>query len=188
MLGKKGFIELSKTVTSSADSFIAFSDDSVELRNALKNLVGDGICNSFEDGNSKPLDDFDNAANAMIQTLDGLQEFAKTEIVDIRDTFGANLESRVNAVEDVFDQYQRILNPAFYAGPAIALGVIFMIGIILAWMKFELSSYFCVQTWIFLPIFYGFITISAFIIAFIGVALVANAGKKCYKTCLFIHV
>ena len=177
----KGFIRLSDKVTGLADSFISVGNDSTVLRDSLIDQLDDGICNSFEGGNANPLAEIDDLASELVTVLDQLQEFAKSDVIDIKDTFGSNLEDRVNSVEDRIDLWQSILNPAFYAGPAIGLGFIFMIGIILAWVKIKFCClYFCIQTWIILPFFFIFFTASILTIAAVGTALVANAGKDSY--------
>ncbi len=174
--GTQGFIKLSDKVEATANSFITLGDDTVVIRDSLKAQVDEGLC-SFAGGNSKKSAEFDEAALTLIDVLDGLQEFAKNEVTDIRDTFGANLEGRVNRVESTTDQYERILNPAFYAGPAIGLGFVFMTGLILAWLRIKMPMYFCVQTWFFLPLFFIFFTFSFIVIVGVGLVAVANAGK-----------
>ena len=152
-------------------------DDSAILRDSLIDQIDEGICNSFQGGNANPLAEIDNLASELVIVLNELQEFAKAEVIDIKETFGSDLESRVNAVEDTTDYYESVLNPAYYASPAIVFGFIFMIGIILAWVNIKFGIYFCIQTWVILPLFFIFFTVSIIAIAAVGIALVGNAGE-----------
>lgn len=171
----QGFIGLAEKVASTSDSFISFSEESEQLRDSLQVLIDQGICGSFQGGNGNVLDEFDTPANALNDALGALQEFAQTDVTEIKETFQSNMESAVNDVEDIVEVYESSTNAAYYAGPAIAFGLLFMIGIVLASMNSKFKLYFLLQTWLFLPLFFIFFTVSILIIVVVGIALVANA-------------
>lgn len=156
---------------------IEFGQNSVPLRNTLVDMIDEGLCKSFEGGNANPEEEFDDAATTLVVILTALQDFAKNDLTDIRDTFATDIISIGSQMTNTTDITERIANPAYYAGPTIALGAVLFIGILLAWCEMRSPFYFCIQTWIIMPLFFVLITVSIVVITIVGAVLVANAGK-----------
>jgi hypothetical protein len=173
-------MRLSSKIIGTADSFITFADESETLRDSLVELIDEGICSAAQGGNGKSDDvtnEFDAAAATLVDILTQLQSFADNDVTQIRDSFGQDLNSIVESVENKTTIVETHANPAYYAGPALGFGFLFMIGLLLAWSSVKRRPFFfCLQTWVLLPLFFVFIFISIIIIAAVGMVLVANAG------------
>ena len=157
---------------------IDFGETSVPLRDNLIDTIGQGLCQSFEGGNANPQDDFDQAATQLVGLLNDMQNFARNELVVIRDVFATDIIAMANQMGNTTDTTEIIANPAYYALPAITLGGILFIGTLLAWNDVKIPGYFCLQTWLILPLFLILILASIAVITAVGAVLVANSGEK----------
>lgn len=174
--GTNGFIELSAKVTSTADSFISFSSEDVApLRDSLVDLIDGGICQSLRRTHPDLVGEFDEAAGQLVAVLNQLQGFSINEVADIKDTFTSNLQSIPENVEYYTTKYEERIDPAHYATPTITFGCLFMIGIVLAWSSVNIKIYILTQTWIIMPLFFIFISLTVILTVGVGSALVANS-------------
>ena len=159
---------------------------------SIVDVVEGGICeidNSIV-GIPIPTDSIqqiNDAANAVVEILNTLSDFAKSEATTIRDTFKSQVYDSVSEVEDVTDQIvEYYLNSVYYAGPAIAFGCLILMGIILAFLRINIKPYFCVQTYLILPLLFLFIVGTVIVIAVVGLALVAVSGKILFLCVVYI--
>ncbi len=174
----QGFKNVSSKVVDTADRMIEFGETSVPLRDSLIDLIGEGICESFEGGNSNPQEEFDDVATTLVGLLTEMQNFAKNELVDIREVFRTDIVNMAHQMGNTTDTTEIVANPAFYSGPAIALGGLIFIGTLLAWFEVAPPVYFCIQTWFTMPLFLLLIFASIIVITAVGAILVANSGKS----------
>lgn len=167
---------LTTKVVDNADSFITLGDQSAAFRESLFELIGTGVCNVFEPENveSNPID---GQIAVIVDALEGLQTFALNYVKDIKNAFEQDMKRVLQDIDDETNDYERRLNPAHYAGPAITFGIVLMIGVILAWLPYRNKIYFGIQTWVMMPLFFVFISVSIIIIAIVGVVLAANSGE-----------
>lgn len=156
---------------------IEFGENSVELRNNLIDKIDGGLCNSFEGGNSNPEEEFDAAASILVVILEDLQNFAKNELTDIRETFATDVSAIGIQMTNTTDTVQILAHPSYYAGPTIALGFFLFIGLLLAWREVSVPKYFCFHKWFIMPLVFILISISIIVIAAVAAVLVANSGK-----------
>jgi hypothetical protein len=113
----------------------------------------------------------------LVAILNTIQEFAKSDITTIKDSFSNDILGAIDNVKTYTDTAENQLNVAYYAGPTIIFGVIFMIGIILAFMSTDVKIYFLIQKWGILTLFFLFISATMLIASTVGTVLVFNSGK-----------
>jgi hypothetical protein len=157
---------------------ITFGEDTLPLRNDLIDVIDGGLCQSFQGGNENPEDTFDEAASSLVVILTELQNFANSELTDIRDTFENDVMSLSQKTANATNNTEILANPALYAVPAITLGLLLLIGTVFAWLEIGGSGFFWVQTWIIMPLFFILLFSSIILIAVVGAVLVANSGKS----------
>mmetsp|Transcript_30085 Transcript_30085/g.34977 ORF Transcript_30085/g.34977 Transcript_30085/m.34977 type:complete len:503 (+) Transcript_30085:54-1562(+) len=164
--GAEGLKTVAGNVVATADSLIGLSETSMPIRDKLRDItIGEGICKT----------DFDSIAFTLADILDQIQDFAEGEVTDIKEVFATEMMDLGNGLGNQTDTIQRLSNPAYYAGPAISLGFVLMVGTLLAWFAPDLQIYFKIQTWFFLPLFFLLLLVTIAGIAIVGAALVTNS-------------
>lgn len=179
--GLSGISTISGKINSTATSFIKLGEESAVLRDSIVNIVEGGICEipaAIPQNQilTDALDQIDSAADAVVEILTTLSDFATNDVNTIRDAFTSEVDDAITQMKDGTDQaveYYRITN--FYAIPAIFFGCMTLAGIILAVLHMEIKPFICFQTWVVLPLLNIFIFVTVIVIAVIGLALVANA-------------
>ncbi len=159
---------------------IEFGNSSEVFRDNLIDTIGQSLCESYGGRNSNidPEHEFDQAALKLVGILSEMQDFARDELVDIRNTFAVDILDISHRMGNTTDSAVILANPAYYGAPTITVGFILFIGLILAWSELGPPAYFCVQTWIIMPIFFVLIFASIIVITVVGAVLVANSGKQ----------
>ena len=156
---------------------IQFGDSSSVIRDNLIEVIDEGLCESFEGGNTNPEEEFDNAAASVVDILGQVQGFARNELTDIRDTFANDIMEIINQTSNSTDSTEILANPTYYAVPTITLGFMLLFGLMFAWFDVGIPGFFCAQIWVIMPLFFILIFISIAVIASVGAVLVANSGE-----------
>lgn len=127
------------------------------------------------DGSGGPADQFDSAANQVVNILGDLQNFAKNDLTQIRDTFSMQFTSITNDLYYSAETGEKYAEPMWVALPVMFFGLILCTGALLAWKGPYIKVFFAVQTWLILPLFSVVVIIMAVVLALTGTVLVANS-------------
>lgn len=173
---------MAQNVVDATDLMIEYRYKSVIWRDNLADMIDQGLCQSFQGGNTNSEEAFDTSASAVVDLLNGLQNFASSELTDIRTTFATDIIEIGNMIDGTADTVETIAKSAYYGGPTIALGSLLLIGLILAWFEVPIMNYFCIQKWITLPLFFILIFVSVILVSAIAAILVANSGMSLFQS------
>jgi len=173
--GALGISELADNVTQLADDLIQAGAETVPVRNFLVELIDDGVCSSFSAGNGDSIE-IDSQAQEVVDVLTDLNDFTSDELIEIRDTFATEFNSLESEVLVIVDDSERYASISYYAIGIVVLSSILYLGAYMAWFAPQvfttLKGYFCVQTWIILPVYFLMLIATAIITAALGVTLV----------------
>ncbi len=156
--------------------------DTTPVRDDLVQMIDDGVCNSFDGGNGDPVP-VDSTVQTAVTILTDLSDFTQGPLTDIKDNFATQFVAIEADVTNYIDQAQDYGRVSYYALAIIIISSLLYVGAYIAWFAPKLcafKAYFCLQTWIVLPIFFVTLILTAFFTAAIGTALVVNSGTYCY--------
>lgn len=145
-------------------------------------MIDQGVCSSFDGGNGDPID-VDEKAQAAVVVLTDLSDFTSGDLINIRENFSTEFQQIEASVNTYIDQGEKYAKVSYYAIGVITLSSFLYIGAYLAWFApkmFTTNAYFCIQTWIILPILFLTLVVTTVIAAAIGTALVVNSGKMIF--------
>lgn len=136
----------------------------------------EGACSSFAGGNGNTID-FDNEAQTVVDQLTSLSDFTRGDLTTLKNNFQTeffNAQVEVNLVVDKAQSYARL---SYYAIAVIFLSTLLSIGGYMAWFGPKIRTYFFVQSWIVLPLYFVVLIMTAIITGAISAAMVVNSGK-----------
>jgi len=169
-------------VVSSTDKAIALGESTLSLKDSLlfQLELDGGICNPSDTSFEFLATSINTQAQVVVQSLTDLQDFAKNDLTSIRKTFDEDFGDYSGQLMDAADTGEKYSKPMYIAAPIVFFGLIFGIGGLLAWRLSGCKPYFCIQTWVLLPIFILLIVFVAVLAAVSSVVLKVNAGKFFY--------
>jgi len=171
--GALGLSNIADSIVNATDKVILFGENTEALRDTIIEELEDPICEP--DGSGGPADQFDSAANQVVNVLGDLQNFAKSDLTQIRDTFSMEFTTVNSGIYDNAEKGEQYAEPMWVATPVIVFGLILCAGAYLAWKGPYIKSYFAVQTWLILPLFFVVVVIMAIVLSLLGTVLVANS-------------
>ena len=181
-----GLKEVEDLAISSMDKAIQLGDSSLPLREHLISLIDGGICNPPEGSDFQDIANLINTqAQVVLDSLIALQDFPKNELKSIQSYF-KYFEGFSNDLAKAADIGEKYSNPMYVAAPIVTFGLIFGIGGLLAWSISGCDTYFCIQTWAFLPIFFLMVLVAAILTAGSSVVLKVSAGML--LLCNSVHI
>ena len=152
-----------------------------DVRDDLQELVNDGgICSGLGDGISSQIDQ---ELKSLITALDMLYDFTETNLPTSGGPIPVveGIQTANSTVDMVLDTAEEETWKArFLAIPLVIAGLWMMVGIFLAWFFPQRGSkrYFCVQSWITIPLTVLCILVVSLLVAICGVALMMNSGEQ----------
>lgn len=188
--GANGIKEVESLVVTSTKRAIALGESTLPLKENLIMLIEEGICNP-PDSDSQDLADSINAqAQELLDTLIDLQNFSKNDLTSIQSSFDENVRGFSDNLLEAAAKGKENSKPIYAAAPIVAFGLILGIGGLLASRVSGCGTYFCVQTWLLLPIFFLMVLVAAILTAGSSAVLKFSAGMLLYLiryTSLFTH-
>lgn len=148
------------------------------IRDQVVAIVENGVCSSFDSGNGEPID-VDVQAKKVVDVLTDLSDFTNGELIDIRENFSTQFQAIESEVNYYIDLAQEYAKTSYYAIGVISLSALLYIGAYMAWFGqgcISLKSYFCLQTWVILPLYFLSLVATAIFTSAIGSALIVNSG------------
>jgi hypothetical protein len=185
--GIDAVVNIAENVTNLADDIIQAGEDTIPIRDAAIQLLEEGACSSFAGGNGNTID-FDNQAQTVVDQLTSLTDFTRGDLTNLRNNFQTeffNAKVEVNLVVDKSESYARL---SYYAIAVMVLSILLSIGGYMAWFGPKIRTYFFVQSWIVLPLYFVVLIMTAIITGAISSAMVVNSGKFFrFNILLWIH-
>lgn len=162
-------------VTRKADELLTVGVAANKTRSETVSILKTGIC-GFDGGNGNPVPELEVKTEELVFLLDDeLNDFAKDDLSTMRMEYNTEFgvaEKQAKRVVDVTKDYSSI---SWYAVVVIALSSLLALGAYMAWFGPHSRLYFCLQTWVFLPIYFVVVLMSAVVLAVLGPVLVANS-------------
>ena len=165
-------------ISNIANDLIEAGNSTKPIRDNLVQMMADGVCSSFDGGNGDPID-VDTQVQKAVDLLTDLSDFTGGELTSIHDNFSSQFEIIDEDVTNILDSAQDYSRVSYYAIGVISLSSIMYLGAYLAWFGpqqcLPMKGYFCLQTWIVVPLYFLTLIITAILTAAIGTALVVNS-------------
>jgi len=174
--GINSVVNIAENVTSVADDIIKAGEDTIPIRDDAIQLLKEGACSSFAGGNGNNID-FDDEAENVVEQLTSLSDFTRGELTELKNNFETEFFNAQTEVNLVVDQAQTYAKLSFYAIAVIFLSTLLSMGGYMAWFGPKIRSYFFVQSWIVLPLYFVVLIMTAIIAGAISAAMVVNSGK-----------
>jgi hypothetical protein len=172
--GINSIVNIAENVTTVADDIIQAGEDTIPIRDAAIQLLEQGACSSFAGGNGNTID-FDNEAQTVVDQLTALSDFTRGDLTVLKNNFQTeffNAQIEVNLVVDKAQSYARL---SYYAIAVIFLSTLLSFGGYMAWFGPKIRTYFFVQSWIVLPLYFVVLIMTAIIAGAISAAMVVNS-------------
>lgn len=169
--------DLATEITDITNDLIDAGTLTMPIRDSVVDVIEGGVCSSFDSGNGEPID-VDTNAQKVVEVLTDLNDFTNGELIDIRENFSTQFEAIESEVNYYIDLAQEYAKTSYYAIGVICLSALLYIGAYLAWFGqgcISLKSYFCLQTWVILPLYLLSLVATAIFTSAIGTALVVNS-------------
>ncbi|GFH58897.1 hypothetical protein CTEN210_15373 [Chaetoceros tenuissimus] len=173
--GIYGLSDIADSVVNITDEFIAFSSNTLGLKEEIVVELEKRICEP--DGSGGIADNFDNSAQQVVNVLGALQDFSLSDLVEIRTTFATKFDMVTDDFYDITGVGKKYAEPMYMWIPILIFGLGIFIGTILAWKaRIPCSGmFFCLQSWTLLPVFFLIIVIMVIVLAISSIALVVNS-------------
>jgi len=172
--GINSVVNIAENVTSVADDIIKAGEDTIPIRDDAIQLLKEGACSSFAGGNGNNID-FDDEAENVVEQLTSLSDFTRGELTELKNNFETEFFNAQTEVNLVVDQAQTYAKLSFYAIAVIFLSTLLSMGGYMAWFGPKIRSYFFVQSWIVLPLYFVVLIMTAIIAGAISAAMVVNS-------------
>ena len=168
-------------VTDLTGSLVTEGKLAQDVRNDLQELVDDGgICSGLGAGITSQIDQ---ELQSLITALDMLSDFTDTNLPTSGEPIAVveGIQTANSTIDMVLDIAEEETWKARYlAIPLVIASAWMMIGICLTWFfpQFGSKRYFCVQSWVTIPLVVICILVVSIVVATCGAALVMNSGKQ----------
>ena len=184
--GVNGLEAVEDLAVSSMDRAIQLGESTLPLKENLMSLIDGGICSPPAGSDFQDVaDSINTQAQIVLDSLIALQEFPENELASIQSYFEDFASFSDDLVEAV-DTVEKYSKPLYLAAPIVAFGLIIGIGGLLAWRVSGCGTYFCIQTWVFLPIFFLMVIVAAVIASGSSMMLKFSAGM--FLICISVHI
>jgi hypothetical protein len=163
------------TVTRVANDIIIAGDDANTTRYEAVMILEQGVC-GFEGGNGNQVPDIDDKIETILDLLNNqLNDFAKDDLTLMASEYSTEFSTAQKETTRVVDLSKDYVKISWYAITVIVFSTLLSIGAYLAWFGPRIRAYFCLQTWVVLPVYFAVILISAVVLAVLGPVIVANS-------------
>ena len=151
------------------------------MKNDLLSLLEDGICISQTESFDETADKVNGQTREVVNVLTALQDFSRNELTSLRQTFDGRFSPQFDAVFEFSLKGESYSRAMYAAAPVPLLGLILCFGAIAALWYPNLSTYFCFQTWVVLPLFFILVFVAGIYAAASSVWLTMNSGKQVFR-------
>lgn len=172
--GIGGVADIARNVTSLADKIIEAGAETIPIRDTAIGLLNEGVCNSFEGGNGMTIN-FDEKALKVVDTLSGLADFSQDEFIILRNQFQNEFTDAETEINLVVDQAQNYARASYYAISIIIVSFLLSMGGYMAWFGPKFRTYFVLQTWILLPLYFVVLVLTVVVAAALSAVLTVNS-------------
>jgi len=179
--GASGLTDIADDIVSTTNELIAFGEGAGGIKNSIVTMIEDGVCGAVDEQAGLPTqsdavqEEFDKAANTVVAALEELEDFSRGELTNLRNTFEAKFDSVMNNVTEGLDKGEEEAQPMYIAAPIFVFGFILSVGTIMAWRGWNIRPYFCMQTWLILPLFAIIVIFTSLALSLVGTVLVINS-------------
>lgn len=175
--GASGLREIEGLLVNSTRDAINFGADTIPLKENLITVLDGGICNPPDPAFQGTADQINSQAQSVVDVLAAIQDFSRNELVTLQTAIDQEVDPVVDALFQVADEGEKYSTPLYVAAPIVVFGLVLVFGAFLASKGVGCSPYFCLQTWVVLPLFFLFIFIITILAALSGTVLTVNSGK-----------
>lgn len=176
--GTDGLQSITNAVKTTLGDAIAFGEETIPVKDDLVTRIEGGLCVSQSPDFDNTANEINNGANQVLSALTEIKDFSSNELSSIVDTFEENFSTE-DTIDDVLSKGETYSKPAVYsAAPIALLGLVFFISGFLSWRVTRCKPYFCIQTWLLLPVFFVVIVVTTILAAGSAIVLTVNAGKS----------
>lgn len=176
--GTDGLQSITNAVKTTLGDAIAFGEETIPVKDDLVTRIEGGLCVSQSPDFDNTANEINNGANQVLSALTEIKDFSSNELSSIVDTFEENFSTE-DTIDDVLSKGETYSKPAVYsAAPIALLGLVFFISGFLSWRVTRCEPYFCIQTWLLLPVFFVVIVVTTILAAGSAIVLTVNSGKS----------
>lgn len=162
-------------VTRIANDIISAGDNANSTRYEAVTILEEGVC-GFEGGNGNQIPEIDEQIATILDLLNNeLNDFAKDDLTLMSSEYRTEFSTARKETTRIVDLSKDYVKISWYAITVIVCSTLLSFGACLAWFGPRIRTYFCLQTWVLLPIYFAVILISAVVLAVLGPVIVANS-------------
>jgi hypothetical protein len=158
-----------------ASDVIVAGEDTIPIRDAAIEILNEGLCNSMEEGNGNTIQDWDEEAKLVVDLLTQLSDFTRGELTNLKENFDSELyrvQEEVDLAVETAENYGLV---SYYSIAIIVLSTFLSLGAYMATFGPKVRTYFMVQKWLVLPLYFLILIFTAIVVAVLSSVIVVNS-------------